>query len=372
MNYHLQIRSTAISFFLYLMCASLLHQSVYAQQKADTTLHLRAQEGLKFDLVRFALPPGTKVKLVFINDDDMDHNMVIVQPGTREKVIQDALALGEKGPTLYYVPQTKDVIWSTQVLGPHQEAEYYFTVPSKAGIYPFVCTYPGHGMTMFGAIYAGIPMPPLQEDKHIPAQQREQASHGAHVHHQKVQEALHPYTLEAPYLYRIFMPYSGPASIAVRLPGEISYCYDAELCRIRYAWSGGFLSNMDLWKNKKDTCAILEGEIFFEDNQKFPLEIEGMDDIQLKFKGYRLVDGGYPEFNYELNGVAVSELTRPLPDKRGFTTTYRIKNNNRPIKISLRENLVITSRQGKTKRSSLIIPAKKTREFTIETIIKNI
>jgi plastocyanin len=342
---------------------------VMAQQHADTTLQLRAKEGLKFDVVRFALKPGTKVKLVFINDDDMDHNMVIVQPGTREKVIQDALGLGENGPSLYYVPKTKDVLWATKVLSPHQEAVYYFTVPEKSGIYPFVCTYPGHGLSMYGAIYAGIAMPPLNNDPNIPPAQRGKGSASNHAHHQ-APTAFHPYTLEAPYLYRIFMPYSGPASIAVRLTDDISYCFDAELCRIRYAWSGGFLSNIDLWKNKKDTCAILEGEIFYQDNKKFPLEIEGIDDSQLQFKGYRLVDGGYPEFNYTLNGISIKELTKPLPEIKGFATTYKLQNYNKPIKIPIRPDYRISSKQGKVKGSYLVIPAKKTHEFTIQTIIK--
>lgn len=369
MNYPIRIRKSATITFLFAIIL-LFQLPVFAQQKVDTTLHLKAQEGLQFDIIRFSLKPGTKVKLIFTNVDDMDHNMVIVKPGTREKVINDALALGEKGPSLYYVPRTDDVIWATQVLAPHQEAEYYFTVPSIKGIYPFVCTYPGHGLTMYGAIYAGIDMPSLENDPNIPVSRRGKtiSSSNSHTHHEA--PALHPYTLEPPYLYRVFMPYSGPASIAVRLPGDISYCYDAELCRIRYAWSGGFLSNIDLWKNKKDTCAILQGEIIFRDDNKHPILLDETGNTNLKFKGYRLVDGGYPEFNYELNGIMINELTKPLENKKGLATTYRIHHYRKTIRIPLQETYIITSKQGKIKGSALVIPARKAREFTVITEIK--
>ncbi len=371
MAFSIPIKNFLTGAVLSLMCQFSLVSNSMAQQQADTTLHLKAQEGLQFDIVRFALKPGTRVRLLFNNADDMDHNMVIVRPGTREKIIQEALELGEKGPELYYVPPSKDVIWATQVIAPHQETAYYFTVPSEAGIYPFVCTYPGHGLTMYGALYAGIKMPAIENDLNIPANRRGNGISSDHKHQHHEATPLHPYTLEAPYLYRVFMPYSGPASIAVKLPGDVAYCYDAELCRIRYAWSGGFLSNLDLWKNKKDTCAVLEGEIFYQDKNRFPLELEHTGEPVMAFKGYRLVEGGYPEFSYTYNDIAVSELTRPLENQKGFSTRYRISNYRKAIRIPLDNDYKISSAQGKIKGSSLVIPARKIHEFTVQTEVKH-
>ena len=46
------------------------------------------------------------------------------------------------------------------------------------------------------------------------------------------------------------MPGAGPAAIAVSLPNDLSYCWDAGSCRLRYAWQGEFL-DPDGYFNKK-------------------------------------------------------------------------------------------------------------------------
>ena len=36
--------------------------------------------GLKFDFKEIAVAPGAKVQITFVNNDDMLHNLVILQP----------------------------------------------------------------------------------------------------------------------------------------------------------------------------------------------------------------------------------------------------------------------------------------------------
>src|SRR5687767_5561030 len=55
-----------------------------------------------------------------------------------------------------------------------------------------------------------------------------------------------PYTVPSamtrrPQVLRIFMPDASPAAIAVALPGDLSFCFDASECRLRYVWKGGFI-----------------------------------------------------------------------------------------------------------------------------------
>lgn len=353
----------------YLVCCLLIALTTVGQE-ADTTIHIKAQEGLQFDIARFSLRPGAKVKLIVTNDDDMDHNLVIARPGTRQTVVQQALLLGEKGPAMYYVPDTKEVIWATKDIPPHQENTYYFTAPSETGIYPFICTYPGHGLTMYGSIYIGVAMPAIAEDLTIPASKRG-STQTANTHHHHAttgqENTLHPYQLQPPFLYRVFMPYSGPASIAVRLSDTISYCYDATLCRIRYAWSGGFLSNLDLFKNKKDTTSILQGEIFFKDQNKFPLEFEGINEGKLQFKGYKLVESGYPQFDYTYDSISITELTKPISNATGFITHYTVNGYKGNIKIAIPSSARLSSKQGKVKGDYLVIKPKHLRQFSITT-----
>ena len=46
-------------------------------------------------------------------------------------------------------PGAPDVIAVVKLLGPGQRGEVRFTLP-LAGTYHFVCTFPGHNLTMFG------------------------------------------------------------------------------------------------------------------------------------------------------------------------------------------------------------------------------
>jgi plastocyanin len=49
--------------------------------KADQTVVIGTEPGLKFDKKEITVKAGSKVKWTFNNDDDMPHNCVIVQPG---------------------------------------------------------------------------------------------------------------------------------------------------------------------------------------------------------------------------------------------------------------------------------------------------
>ncbi|RYF88203.1 MAG: hypothetical protein EOO03_08930 [Chitinophagaceae bacterium] len=50
----------------------------------DTTLTIRAIEGLKYDVPRFVVRPGTRVHLTLDNYDDMAHNLVVTLPNIQQ------------------------------------------------------------------------------------------------------------------------------------------------------------------------------------------------------------------------------------------------------------------------------------------------
>src|SRR5690606_1577304 len=68
--------------------------------KVDETITIGTVPGLKFDTKLIQVKAGSRVRIVFNNNDDMLHNLLIVQPGTYEKVGEAALNLGLKGPNL--------------------------------------------------------------------------------------------------------------------------------------------------------------------------------------------------------------------------------------------------------------------------------
>ena len=56
-----------------------------------------------------------------------------------------------------------------------------------------------------------------------------------------------------------------PAAIAVALPGKVSYCFDAAECRLRYAWTGGFIDGSPYWKGNGSSQAAVTGEIVYRE-----------------------------------------------------------------------------------------------------------
>ncbi|QNR83032.1 auracyanin family protein [Pedobacter riviphilus] len=118
----------------------------------DKTIVLGTKPGLKFDLTSITLKAGTKVKLTFKNVDDMLHNFVFTTPGSGNAVGEMALKMGLDGEKYDFVPSTPKVLAYTSLLQPGKSDTIYFTVPKTPGVYPFICTYPGHYMVMKGQI----------------------------------------------------------------------------------------------------------------------------------------------------------------------------------------------------------------------------
>ncbi len=336
-----------------------------ARQKQDTltTISINAVGGLKFDKVRFQVKPGAKVKLVLANRDDMLHNLVITEPGARVAVANAALELGDKGADMHYVPATSKVLWSTKLIGPGETTSLSFTAPEKEGIYPYVCTYPGHGLVMFGAMYVtNGAMPPQESDPNIPS---DNVQHGDHASHSS--KPLPPYTEEPPFLYRIFVPEASPTAIAVSLPRNISYCWDAATCHLRYAWEGGFLDNTEIWKGHFQAYAKIAGTIFYRSKARFPLHPDRPGNIPtVQFKGYSLIDR-YPEFHYTINGIDVYELLKENEDGSGLSRTFRIPKSDRIIWFvgTADDGVGYTSSAGEPVDGTLEFPAGENIRFTI-------
>jgi azurin len=116
---------------------------------ADIVIQVGTKPGLKFDLENFTVPEGSKVKLIFNNNDDMLHNLVITKPGKGEAVGKKALDMGLKGSQFGYVPESDDVLFNTCILQPDASQAIYFIAP-KVGAYSYICSFPGHFYAMKG------------------------------------------------------------------------------------------------------------------------------------------------------------------------------------------------------------------------------
>lgn len=135
----------------------------------------------------------------------------------------------------------------------------------------------------------------------------------------------HPYPIELPEVYRTFMPESSPASIAVGLPGGQSYCFDASVAYLRYAWQGGYVDNTEQWDGSGNAFTEIVGEVYYRSQVGFPLRFGREEEPPaVEFEGYQLVEGGYPEFRYTADGVQVRELVKPHPEESGLVRTFRV------------------------------------------------
>jgi len=105
---------------------------------------------MKYDTKEVKVKAGSKIKLTLDNPDDMMHNLLIVKPGTADKMGIEALKLGLKGQGMGYVPDSEAVLAHTNLLAPLSKDVIYFTAPSTKGKYEFVCTFPAHAQTMRG------------------------------------------------------------------------------------------------------------------------------------------------------------------------------------------------------------------------------
>ncbi|HEX8203019.1 MAG TPA: discoidin domain-containing protein, partial [Isosphaeraceae bacterium] len=108
-----------------------------------------------FDKERLAVAAGRPVEIVFENDDLMPHNFVVTRPGALEPVglLSEATATEPGALERNYVPPSKDVLLASRLLAPREVQRLDFTAPSRPGVYPYVCTYPGHWRRMYGALY---------------------------------------------------------------------------------------------------------------------------------------------------------------------------------------------------------------------------
>ena len=108
-----------------------------------------------FNKDRIAAQAGKPVEIIFENSDIMPHNFVVTRPGSLEEVG----LLGESSSTQpgalerNYVPPSDKILVASRLLAPRESQKLSLTAPNQPGVYPYVCTYPGHWRRMFGAFY---------------------------------------------------------------------------------------------------------------------------------------------------------------------------------------------------------------------------
>lgn len=116
---------------------------------------------MRFDREELSALPGARIRLVFKNTDEMQHNWILLKPGkdVTLRIAQKAWAMGATAQLKQFVPEDPAVIVHTRVLNPQESDTIEFTAPEQEGDYPYVCTLPGHAFSMKGILRVGQPPP---------------------------------------------------------------------------------------------------------------------------------------------------------------------------------------------------------------------
>ena len=109
-----------------------------------------------YDKIHIIVEAGEPIEITFENPDIMQHNLVIVAPGAMEEIglaasrmIADAM--GGDGET--FVPDSDKVLYATELIGSRKSTTLAFVAPEAIGDYPYLCTFPGHWVTMNGVMH---------------------------------------------------------------------------------------------------------------------------------------------------------------------------------------------------------------------------
>jgi hypothetical protein len=160
---------------------------------------------------------------------------------------------------------------------------------------------------------------------------------------------------DRPVLLRTFLPElggradDGGRGIAVGYPGGVNVGFDANTCRLSFAWSGDFLDVAPVWDNRGGAPANVLGARFWKSPSGTPwidhdsseppdFATLGKDPAfgavppegkvyagpkHVKFEGYALDDAGRPTFRYKIgdlesNPVSIRERPEPLRNGIGY------------------------------------------------------
>ena len=120
-------------------------------------IDLEGRDDMTFDKTLFKVKAGQEITLTLKNVGKlpaaaMSHNVVILAQGTDEQAFGEA-AVTAKATDHIPASMASDVIAHTKLLGPGASDKITFKLPD-AGVYDFICSFPGHFGTMKGKIVA--------------------------------------------------------------------------------------------------------------------------------------------------------------------------------------------------------------------------
>ena len=118
-----------------------------------TEVTISGDDQMKYDTDAITVPAGKKVKLTLVHTgklakEAMGHNWILLKPGVD---LQEFAGEAMKAKGTDYVPASRegDIIVHTDLIGGGESTTIEFDAP-EAGMYEFLCSFPGHSGMMKG------------------------------------------------------------------------------------------------------------------------------------------------------------------------------------------------------------------------------
>jgi cytochrome c551/c552 len=157
-----------------------------------------------------------------------------------------------------------------------------------------------------------------------------------------------------PEIQRMFLPNVGPAAIAVALPGDLNYCFDAGDCRLRTVWRGDFLDCWAYYKSNGKAVATLLGQSLWQ------LPADESLQKRVKFLGYSVDTTGLPTFEYERDGGQFRE--KIVAEGKTLVRRFEVT-TAKPITFTLDD--ATTSSAGIVRNNTLTLTPSEAKSFTL-------
>ena len=129
-----------------------------AHAQTPRVVEITGGDDMKYSVATIAAKPGEslRIRLKAIGSPAMpkiamSHNIIILKPKT--DVAAFATAAANARATNFVPPALKaEVIAASGLVGNGETVDLDFKVPTAPGTYPFICTFPGHYLTMKGTL----------------------------------------------------------------------------------------------------------------------------------------------------------------------------------------------------------------------------
>lgn len=136
--------------------------------KTDVTFVLNTvNQEMAFDKKKLYATAGQTIEIIVNNKDQMPHNLVLIQPNSLDTFgkMVDGFVTNPEAEKMGYVPKSRYLLGATDMLGPGTTGSLIVTLPDTPGVYPYVCTFPGHWRMMQGVIIVTAPGSYISEDE---------------------------------------------------------------------------------------------------------------------------------------------------------------------------------------------------------------